>query len=143
MARDLCNVNSTVKKIRVNRTREARIERQKTHERPHAFPEHVHRHAQDPAARLARGDGEEGTLDSSGEDDAVGEERRAVDEDAHRGLGERDDVRGVRAVRVDHVRDACRVRDDDAEVGHPMVAEGARKWCVRCCAHGMALASKR
>ena len=98
-----------------------------THERPHALPEHIHRDARHQAPRLNARDDDEGAADPSGEDEAVGEERRAVGDEALDEPGEREDVRGVSAVRVDHVCDARRVGHRDAEVGHPVGREGGRE----------------
>ena len=63
-----------------------------THERPHAFPEHIHWDARQPTRGLDRTDDEKRALNPGGEDEAVGEERRAVGDDVREELGEGDDV---------------------------------------------------
>ena len=89
-----------------------------THERPHALPVHVHRDGREPADGLARPEDEQRDLDAAGDDDAVGEEGRAVEDHVLREVRDGEDVQGVGAVRVQQVGYCRSAGDDHAEVEH-------------------------
>ena len=91
-----------------------------THERPYALPAHVHRDRRERTGSLARPEDEERALDPGGAHAAVGEERGRVVGRRARDVREREDVRPVRAVRVEQVRERRRARDDEAEAEHPV-----------------------
>ena len=74
-----------------------------THETPYTLPVHVHRDRREPARGQEHPDDEQGAPDAGREDEAVGEERRAVGEHVPREVVERDDVQRVGAVRVHQV----------------------------------------
>ena len=71
----------------------------------YGLPVHIHRDARQPAGGLARPVDDERELDTRGEDDAVGEEGRAVDEHV---LGEVDErlvlANVVKAISSTHDR---------------------------------------